>query len=241
MTEAQPGDFVRAQLNRSRRRRRNKIIGLIIGLVLLVAIAAAIYLLWFSTLFRIQEVKVSGTELLTPDEVSETAGIVTGEPLISLDTSNSAARIGDLDAVAEVEVRRSFPTTVEIVVTERKLAYVRSHGTGFQWIDDQGVIFHTTAQRPPESILAETSSTDARLLSDVAVVVKNLPAEAAERLQVINAAAVDQIELELADSVVVVWGSADDSELKSQVAATLLAQVDASVYDVSAPTNPTTK
>ena len=38
-----------------------------------------------------------------------------------------------------------------------------------------------------------------------------------------------------------VWGSADESETKAEVLETLLATVQAQVYDVSAPDSPTTR
>jgi cell division protein FtsQ len=53
-------------------------------------------------------------------------------------------------------------------------------------------------------------------------------------------ATVDQISLVLKDGRKVVWGSADQSDTKADVLATLLAGVQAQVYDVSVPSKPTT-
>ena len=56
-----------------------------------------------------------------------------------------------------------------------------------------------------------------------------------------TAEAVDRITLTLEGGRTLVWGSAEESELKAEVAAALFASVEAEVYDVSAPRHPTTK
>jgi len=61
-----------------------------------------------------------------------------------------------------------------------------------------------------------------------------------ERITLLQASAVDQIQVQLSDGDTVVWGSAEQSQLKAQVLSVLLSQ-EASVYDVSAPHAPTTR
>ena len=50
----------------------------------------------------------------------------------------------------------------------------------------------------------------------------------------------ESVKLELQDGSEVLWGSADDAELKASVLTTLL-QVGADHYDVSIPTAPLTR
>ena len=50
---------------------------------------------------------------------------------------------------------------------------------------------------------------------------------------------IDQITLVMRDQRQVLWGSAEESELKAQVVDRLLAAQKASYYDVSVPGNPT--
>ena len=45
----------------------------------------------------------------------------------------------------------------------------------------------------------------------------------------------------LKDGRTVVWGSAEESDTKAEVLATLLATVQAQTYDVSVPSKPTTR
>ena len=61
----------------------------------------------------------------------------------------------------------------------------------------------------------------------------------AARVDHVEVATVDQITLVLRDQRQVLWGSAEESELKAQVVDKLLAAQRAPYYDVSVPGNPT--
>ena len=76
--------------------------------------------------------------------------------------------------------------------------------------------------------------------AEAAAVVSALPDDLAPRVDHVSVATVDQIELALRDGRTVVWGSAEDSAQKAEVLEVLLGQ-EASVYDVSVPSNPTTR
>ena len=77
-------------------------------------------------------------------------------------------------------------------------------------------------------------------MKDVATVVSAVVPLLGERITLLQASAVDQIQVQLSDGDTVVWGSAEQSQLKAQVLSVLLSQ-EASVYDVSAPHAPTTR
>ncbi|MFV0428806.1 MAG: cell division protein FtsQ/DivIB [Arachnia sp.] len=235
-----PEDFGRALRRRRRSSARRRIVLVVGGALFAVLAAVAIYLLWFSSVFVVDRVDVSGTRLLSLEEVTAAAEVPLGTPLASIDPDQIAARVASLDAVSAVSVTREFPDAVAIAVTERTVSYSRTSDDGYQWVDAEGVIFHHTAEAASEVPIATTSGTDQRLLADVATVVRYLPEAVRQRLVSIEAVAVDKIELKLDDGDLAVWGSADDSELKAAVLEKLLS-VDASVYDVSAPSYPTTK
>ena len=68
-------------------------------------------------------------------------------------------------------------------------------------------------------------------------VLAELPAPLLERLATVRAETPDSIELDLADGIVVVWGSAEQSARKAQVLVALMKQP-GRVYIVSAPDAP---
>jgi cell division protein FtsQ len=71
-------------------------------------------------------------------------------------------------------------------------------------------------------------------------VVSALPDDLADRVDHVEVATVDRIELALRDDRTVLWGSAEQSDLKAEVLTSLLSQP-GSTYDVSVPGQPTVR
>lgn len=238
---ATPGKIASALQARRRRRRLTR--SILVGLVALVVLLAgtATWLIGFSSVFATKEVTVSGTSLLTEEQVLEAAEVELGHPLATQNLSAVKERVAVLPAVRSVEVGRRFPHAVDITVTERELAYAWTDGDVLRWVDEDGVIFHEGGELPPGTVIAQVEGEpDQRLLGDVAAVIAFAAPVLGERITLVRAQAVDQIEIRLDDGDTVVWGSADQSEVKAQVLSVLL-QVEATVYDVSAPGAPTTR
>jgi len=199
-----------------------------------------IWLVSFSSVFAATEVKVSGVSLLSEQQVIDTAAVELGKPLANQDTDAIRERVAGLAPVAEVSVERRFPHTIEITITERTLAYVWLDGGVPRWVDADGVVFHEGEKPAQGAVTAQVATSDQRLLKDVATVVSAVVPLLGERITLLQASVVDQIQVQLSDGDTVVWGSAEQSQLKAQVLSVLLSQ-EASVYDVSAPHAPTTR
>jgi cell division protein FtsQ len=75
-----------------------------------------------SPVLDIDRVRVSGTGHTAPDEVIRASGVRTGEPMVGVDPGDVRRRVGELPWVDEVTVRRVWPSTVELEVTERSVA-----------------------------------------------------------------------------------------------------------------------
>lgn len=204
------------------------------------AIVVAGWVVFFSLLLATQHVDVTGTSIVSDDDVVQAADVAPGTPLARVDLGAVRSRIAALPAVAEVTVHRSWPHTLEIAVTERTpLATVPRHG---RWLamDKDGVLFNATASRDselPVAVLAPTADSSAR--REVASVVDSLPDDLLSTTRRIKARSMDSITLTLSDGREIKWGSADESDRKVEVLAILLGQ-HASVYDVSVPEQPTT-
>lgn len=237
-----PGRFASAQQAKQRRRRLTRLIVTGLCTLLLVLAGVATWLFGFSSVFATRQVTVSGTSLLTEDEVVTAAQVEMGRPLAVQDLRAVRERVARaLPAVRDVEVKRRFPHTVEIIVAERELAYLWTDEGTLRWVDAEGVVYHEGGDAPIGTVVAQVEGeADQRLLRDVATVVGAASPILMDRITLVSAQAVDQIEVRLSDGDTVVWGSADQSEMKAQVLAVLL-QKEATVYDVSAPGAPTTR
>ncbi len=242
MTEAlPPGEFAKAlqQKRMSERRRRWILRGSLTGAVVLLLVGG--WLAFFSPVFETRAVVVEGTSLLTVDQVTTAADVEMGVPLLRQDLTAITERVRALTPVREARVSRRAPNTVAVEVTERQVAFQRKREGEWDWIDADGVAFHRTADPQEGVIRVTTSSTDERLLRDVAVVAATIPDALRPEVVRLTAEAVDRITVVLDGDRRLVWGSAEESELKAEVAAALFASVEAEVYDVSAPRHPTTK
>lgn len=204
-------------------------------------VAGGIWVVGFSQALAVTNVKVSGTTSLTPEAVTRAAAVPMGTPMVRLDLKPISERVAALPQVAKVDVVRSWPNTVEIKLTERVPVFVVRQGEQQQWlVDAGGLAYLAVADVPKGMMVAEVADhTDAKLLADVAVVVAALTPEL--RISVVKAQTRDSITLAMGDGRTVVWGGAADSPLKAKVATQLLAAVQASVYDVSAPGRPVTR
>lgn len=228
-------DLRRRQLRRVRLRRAG-----VIALVL-VLVGATGWLFGFSSVFAARKTSISGSVIVTSDAVAAVAGVPLGSPLATIDPGPIARRVAALPSVASVTVTRQWPDTVAIKVTERVAAFAVLSPVGEYWLTDaSGVIFQTLPVNPKGMLVAQPGSVDVRLLKDIATVSGALPSALRNRVGRVLAPTPDSISLNLNAGVQVIWGSADQSELKGQVAAALL-KTNARVIDVSAPTAPVTR
>jgi cell division protein FtsQ len=206
----------------------------------LAVVAGAVWVVGYSPVFAATSVSVSGTSILTADDVTAAAQVPLGTPLARLDTGAIAVRVKQLKAVADVTVSGSVPHGVKIVVKERTAVYAVSSARGFDLVDASGLPYTSVVDAPAGLLVASISGDNQRLRQDVAIVVTSLPKALRDRAVLISAGTPDNIVIELSGGAQVIWGSAETSAQKAEVISALLS-VKASVYDVSSPSHPTTK
>lgn len=97
-------------------------LGIIAGILVVLAISALI--VYNSSAFTIESVSVKGVEHLTASDMQELAGVDSGTTLLRVDTGAIKENLKKDAWVADVKVNRVFPSTLEIVVTERTIAAV---------------------------------------------------------------------------------------------------------------------
>lgn len=228
----------------------------ILIMVLVVAVVAAgVWLVGFSSVLAAKSVSVKGAETIPVAEVQEIAEVPLGTPLARVDLALIAARVRSLKPVADATVAHAWPNTVEITVVERTPIFAVADAGKFLLVDKTGLGYRSVDKAPKGLMVAEVSvdgadepgnADRANVLADVGIVAQALPKDLTaakkpkDRVKTIKASSIDTIELVLGNGRRVIWGSADQSDLKAQVALALLQQK-ADVYDVSAPTNPTTR
>lgn len=215
----------------------------VLALVALVALlTTSIWLVLFSTTLQVKKVQVVGNELLSDARVREIADIPLGDQLALVDLGRADARVASLAEIRSVDVTRTWPDGVRIEVVERTAVAVVELAGRIRGLDAEGVVFRDYRSAPegmPRIRPGGAAGTDA--LKEAATVVSALPKDLVARVDHVEVATVDQITLVMRDQRRVMWGSAEQSELKAQVIDRLLAAEQATVYDVSVPGNPTVR
>jgi cell division protein FtsQ len=214
----------------------------LVVVVVVALVAGGIYAVYYSKWLAVEDIEVSGAQTVTAGDIRARSGIDDGEPLMRVDLAGAERRIGALAVVKTVSVTRQWPHGVLISIQERVPIAVVDIGGQLRGMDEDGVVFRSYKQAPPGLPRVETSiGTTSAALKEAAKVISALPQELSLQVDHVEVKSVDEISLVLKDGRVVVWGSADQSDTKAEVVETLLATVQAQVYDVSVPSKPTTR
>ncbi|KUO13318.1 cell division protein FtsQ/DivIB [Streptomyces sp. DSM 15324] len=229
---------------------------IIIGLAVLLLGGGTVWVLYGSPWTRVERVAVSGTDVLTPDQVREAAAVPVGSALVSVDTGAIAARLrARLPRIGTVDVVRSWPHGIGLKVTERQPVLLIGKGSNFVEVDDKGVRFATISRTPKNVPLLEMAVSasgsggsgaaslrrfgEDRLVREAVEVAGDIPDAVAQKARALKVRSYDDISLELTDGRTVAWGSADQGALKARTLGALMkASPAARHFDVSAPTAP---
>ena len=110
----------KAQAENSRRRkkrRRGRRTLHFTALILFLIAAGAV--LSFTVFFKIEEVRVVGTDKYSPDEVAAATGIQKEDNLLRIDKAAITEKLlGKYPYIESVEIRRKLPPAVEVIITQ---------------------------------------------------------------------------------------------------------------------------
>jgi cell division protein FtsQ len=208
----------------------------LVALIFAALVGGLGWVLLASPWLAVDKVAITGTDRTTPQQVLKAAAVPAGTPLARVGASAVAARVRALPAVADVEVSRGWPRTLELVVTERVAVAGVLRGRTVDLLDGQGVLF---AQAPvmPTGVLrlqvdepgpADPSTRDA--LS----VLGALPTSLRSRLALVRATPAEGVSLRLRDGRRLLWGDPARTADKAAVAEALL-RLPGATYDVRSP------
>jgi len=223
----------RARAERSQRRRR-AVRGFGRGLLALVPVLAAGYVVLLSSWLALDRVEVTGTARLDASAVVAAVQVPTGTPLARIDTSEVEERVAALAPVDDVTVRRDWPGTVTVTVTERvAVAAVRVPG-GVRLVDRAGVPFAVEAELAPGLVVldVEDAGPDDRATRAALSVHAALPEPLRRQVTEVQAPSAQAVTLQLADGRSVVWGGSSGSATKAAAVLALLGRP-GTVFDVS--------
>jgi cell division protein FtsQ len=231
---------------RGRRLKRNVLIAVATVAALIAGLLAAAI---FSPVLAVGTISVSGTRLLTADQVQTALEPLRGRPLPQVSDDEVGRLLEPLVQIKSVSTEARPPSELVVKVQERVPVALVKQGEEYQLVDVDGVKLATKADPASVSLPvidggAGTIGKD--LFQATAAVLGALPPEVLARLSNASAQSVDAVELKLVDGQTIVWGNAGEKELKAKVLEALLKvpkdpKNPVRVYDVSVPRHPVTR
>jgi cell division protein FtsQ len=236
------GSMLRA---RPWRRRRRAIVlwsaGVVAALVVLFVVAVTIPPL------KVHEVSVDGTSYVDQKAVGSAAQPQLGSSMLLARTGTVEDEVEGVPGVQEAEVSKHWPSTLSIHVTERTpLASLKDADGSTQILDSEGVRLPEKAGEDADLVPltisgsgADTTSVSRAMLS----VLSALPEDMRSSVTAVKASSPDDVTLSVdvdGTEKTIVWGNAEDSDLKAEVSKTLLGQPGSEI-DVTSPVAPVTR
>lgn len=208
-------------------------------LVVLTVVGVA-YLVMFTSVLGVRSVEVVGVKEISKQAVIEAAAIQHGTPMVRLDADEAAARVAKLPRVFEVRVERSWPSTVEIIITERSPVAVLRVGSEIHLVDSTGLDYAAVKTAPPglPTLAMSVVRPDNPATKAAVTVLGAIPKQLKTQVVTVSADTPGDVRLTLADGRVVQWGNAQDNPRKAAVLAALLTRP-GRTYDVATPDFPT--
>lgn len=205
-------------------------------LLLLTLVLGLAWVLLVSRWLGVDRVQVVGQQRVTAAQVEQASAVLAGVPLARVDTGAVERRVGRLAPVEAVQVTRSWPGTLRVVVTERTPVAGLVSPAGVTLVDATGVLFGGERRLPDGVVRLQVTApgpADPATRAALAVL-RELPPALRERVRIVRAATPSSVELLVADGKRVVWGAPGGTATKAAAALVLL-RTDSPVVDVSAP------
>lgn len=221
------------------RRRRNRIKRVILWVSLVVIVAAAVWVFYFSNLLTVKKISVVGKlQHASVSEIVSTVEIKNGTPLARLNQNQIRESLNSIPAIAEVEVRRVWPSEVVLAITERTPVAVKAFSGGWKLLDASGIEFGKIVSKP-DGLVQVSAKTDFAQMAAVEII-PNFPKWLESELVSVQAESANDVRFLLVGQRLVKFGNSQEQAQKFKVLKTLLT-IKASIYDVSAPNLPITR
>ena len=141
--------------NKKKKKKKNKwskikkVLLAIIKIILILAVLAGIgVFLFVSPVFNITEIKVENAEKISKNTYIVLSKIEIGQNIFRISKSKVRDSIKTESYVENIEVKREYPGTIVLTVTERKPEYMLEYNGIYVYVDKNGYIL----ERNPEAL-----------------------------------------------------------------------------------------
>ncbi len=200
----------------------------IAAVAVVVALVVGLVALLRAPVFVIESVDVQGADHLTAEEVAHLAPVAQGATLLNVDADGIVAGLKRDAWVQDVTVNRIFPSTLQVLVTERKVGAIIEVPTGSTQFIQLWAIASDGMWLMP--IPAQDSD-----------VGKGISPELADQVRTVSAADKDSTLIKLDSGVEIAFGTAENIREKERICLEILSKNEGKVayINVRVPERPT--
>ena len=244
----------RKRQDQMRKKYRAYVLRIVLIIVLILALIFGTIFVYRSNLFAVENVQVEGVSHLTSQEITQLAAVADGSTLLRCDADGIIERLKEHAWIQDASIKRKFPHTLEIDITERTPAAVvkidskniwvissdgtwLSAATNDDWKSNNKIIDVNTAINSPAS---GVDCNDDGIKNAIAIYAA-LPQDFAEQVKTISAESAVKAQLNLKNGVVIAFGEAQYVDEKVAAAYALLEKYSGKIsyINVRVPSRPT--
>lgn len=218
---------------------RKKIRRRIIFVILLSAAitSTVLYIGYYSNLLIIKKIDVRGANQVPVQLITDTAQISLNTQLLRVPTSIVVERLTTISQIGRAEVRRGWPSTLVIEVTERIPLALTDTPAGRFLVDASGIAY---LPAPGDANFPLISGPDDASRAVSILAWQSFPDWLKAEVVITNTDNPNSIWFTLTSGRKVIWGDLTKAEEKSAVLK-VLRRMAGSIYDVSTPEVPVVK
>lgn len=205
-----------------------------------------------SPALQLKEFEVRGNGRVSTEELVDATGIEIGDHLLGVSTDQVSQRLKELPWVADVRVERILPSSLKLTVEEREPALMVRAGQASYLTDSDGLVLQegtgdlVQIVLPPQTPAVAGTNIDSLEFVHATRILGSLPEAIRSRVVLIDAPAIDQIQIETAGGPTIYYGAAEQLDEKNFAVQSLMdddglgAKVNL-VLDVRVPFRPVTR
>jgi len=235
--------YERSEVKRFTRRSRRRRLIWLGSIATVVVVLAATVLVALSPLMAVRTIDVVGTTRVDASAVRASLASQLGKPLPLVDYGSVREALKRYPLIRSYSTEAVPPGTLVVRIVERTPIGLLRTGSGYDLVDQAGVVISSTKQKPGGyPLITSTASAGSAAaktsFAASAAVLGVLPANLLPKVSAITASSSESVTFTM-DGKSVTWGGTEDAALKATVLAALVkAAPKAHAYDVSSPHAP---
>lgn len=255
MTRPKVVDFNARLKERRKAGARVVAIRALVGIAVAAVLGAVIWLLFFSSVFRLEPSNISvagANEWVSESQVLDIARQQSGKSLFLVSDSAVEKQIKSIPGVTSAESKKHLPNSLEVTIKAQKPAAMLKTGENHMTaVDSKGRVLNSVSGVSVEGIpVIEVQDVDVSLskrpIKEALRILSSLPESMRGSITKVTAATQDSITTELnGGDRVIVWGDSSELKLKKAVVDKIINDPnvigDKHNVDVSAPLRPIIK